>query len=225
MKRYVFLPILLAGITLFVSCKKDEVTPEPTTTAKEYKNLSVQGSGWVYFSFEKNAIVEVANPETSTEWDIAFDDVNIKTRGALNTKNTNFTSILEAPTEGYIADEDRVTFSKETRKTVRKLSSAQMSMGYSDRFIDFIKNLNAFEGLSEEQIKAIRAKLVHDNGWATFVGYGANGLEVIPNNWVYAVKTAKGKYAKIQILSYSDEKNRPFHISFKYQIANDNRKF
>ncbi len=225
MKIKSFLPILLMGTILFVSCKKDEVTPEQITSAQEYKNLSVAGADWVYFSFEKNAIVEVTDPDTSNEWDIAFDDVNIKTRGALNTKSTNFTSILEASTEGYVTDEQRVTFSKETRQTITKLSSSVMSMGYSEKFIDLIKNLGAFAGLSDAQIEAIKAKLVHDNGWATFVGYGANGLEVIPNNWVYVVKTANGKYAKIQIVSYTNEKNAPFNISFKHQICNDSRKF
>ena len=50
---------------------------------------------WVYYSFEKGAIVEVSSPETDLGWDIAFQRWYVKTNsgtsgkgkgGAINTK-------------------------------------------------------------------------------------------------------------------------------------------
>ena len=37
------------------------------------------------------------------------------------------------------------------------------------------------------------------------------------NNWIYVIKTASGKYVKLQIYDYKDAKNNGAYISFKYQ--------
>lgn len=222
MKVKSFLPILLMGTVLFVSCKKDEVTPEQTTSAQEYKNLSVAGADWVYFSFEKDAIVEVTDPDTSNEWDIAFNQYDVKTRGALNTLKKDFEQVTEAPESGYTEDIERYTF---LGRTVGQLKSSPIvSMGYSESFWQFITDRSIVNLIPENAREAVKASLVHNNGWQTF-SYGSTGPTFSINNWIYIVKTANGKYAKIHIYSYTDEKNAPFNISFKYQICNDSRKF
>ena len=41
------------------------------------------------------------------------------------------------------------------------------------------------------------------------------------HNWVYVVKSATGKYVKLQIYDYKNEKNSTAYISFKYQYNED----
>ena len=36
---------------------------------------------WVYYSFELEDIVDIVNPESSLDWDIAFQRNNIRTNG------------------------------------------------------------------------------------------------------------------------------------------------
>ena len=41
-------------------------------------------SEWIYFSFNSNDIIEIDNPETSLEWDLAFQRKHIKTNSGLS---------------------------------------------------------------------------------------------------------------------------------------------
>ena len=41
-------------------------------------------SEWIYFSFNSNDIIEINNPETSLEWDLAFQRNHIKTNSGLS---------------------------------------------------------------------------------------------------------------------------------------------
>jgi len=45
------------------------------------------------------------------------------------------------------------------------------------------------------------------------------------NNWVYVVKTTRGKYAKIQLTDYKNAKDKTGFITFKYQLSNDRNEF
>ena len=65
----------------------------------------------------------------------------------------------------------------------------------------------------------IKPSLVHNNGWLT-MDYkpGAQGPSYSYNNWVYIVKTAAGKYAKIQLKDYKDAKDKTGFITFKYFV-------
>lgn len=72
----------LALSACFVSCDKSKDTP--TVTQETVKNAVVNASDyakWVYFSFEKGAIVELSEAEakTSLDWDLAFHRYDIRT--------------------------------------------------------------------------------------------------------------------------------------------------
>ena len=41
-------------------------------------------SDWIYFSVENNSVVDIANPELSTEWDFAFQRKHIRTNGGMS---------------------------------------------------------------------------------------------------------------------------------------------
>ena len=100
MKLKFLAPALLAGFVAFTSCSKEDnkkpdpapapaPTPEPAPTpkgeAKEVKDLDASDEQkWVYFSFEKGTVVEVTNPRTTDNWDIAFNRYNIRTNGGVS---------------------------------------------------------------------------------------------------------------------------------------------
>ena len=74
MKVKLFLATLVTGIFTLTSCSKDSNKEEEKKPAnvKQEKNLNASQGKWVYYSFEKNAIVQVADPQNSLDWDIAF---------------------------------------------------------------------------------------------------------------------------------------------------------
>ena len=53
---------------------------------KQEKNLNASQGKWVYYSFEKNAIVQVADPQNSLDWDIAFFAYYAKLNGGASGK-------------------------------------------------------------------------------------------------------------------------------------------
>ncbi|WP_392420655.1 HmuY family protein [Capnocytophaga canis] len=231
MKR-IFLSIILAGTVLFTACKKDnektELETEKTEPVGEVKtvtNLNVtetNATSFVYFSFDKNKEVIVKDPETNNEWDIAFNQYDVKTRGTLKTEQKVFEEVKEAPATGYVPDIQRTTFVE--RSVDQNVSSPVLSLGYSDGFWRFIESKGIVAKIPEAIRETVKTKLIHDNGPFTF-GYGAGVPVFTPNNWVYVVKTATGKYAKIQVTSYTNDKNAPYYISFKYQVSNKEGKF
>jgi hypothetical protein len=69
---------------------------------------------WVYFSFSYSRDIEVKDPSTSGEWDLAFQRYTIKTNGGISgsggvevaiVEGKAFDTIQYAPREGYIKDE------------------------------------------------------------------------------------------------------------------------
>ena len=63
---------LLVGFLTLTSCSKEEKEEKKPSGVKQEKNLNARQDKWVYYSFEKNAIVAVADPQNSLDWDIAF---------------------------------------------------------------------------------------------------------------------------------------------------------
>ena len=116
MKLKFLAPALLAGFVAFTSCsKEDNKKPDPAPQgAKEVKDLDASDEQkWVYFSFEKGTTVEVTNPRTTDNWDIAFNRLSIRTNGGVsgsgeaevvNTNSKDFAAVTKAPAEGYEKD-------------------------------------------------------------------------------------------------------------------------
>ncbi|MDO5104352.1 HmuY family protein [Capnocytophaga sp.] len=222
MKMKIVLLLVCVAMLGTTACKKENKDNQLVTKAKEYKNLSVPTTDWVYFSFEKNQIVPVTDPDKSTDWDIAFNQYDVKTRGALNTRLTAFDQVTQAPKDGYVSDVERYTFSGRT--VSQNQSSPVISMGYTESFWQFISERGLLKNISENLQEDVKKTLVHNNGWQTF-SYVNNRPTFVQNNWIYVVKTAKNKYAKLHIYSYTNEKNEAFYISFRYQIADVNHQF
>lgn len=59
------------------------------------------------------------------------------------------------------------------------------------------------------------------SGWAKYVH--TSGHYVISKN-VYIVKTADGKYVKLQFINYLNDEDKSGYLSFKYQYQKDGSK-
>lgn len=219
MKAKLLMTAVVAGIFTIVSCKKDsgkEPDKPQNEDVKEVKNLNVSSNDWVYYSFEGNKTVAENEP-----WDVAFRQYDIKTKeGVLNTKKKNFEEIKEAPYDGYITDIERYTF--QGRVLTKNVSSPVISMGYSEYFWQFITEKGIINNIPEGEREAVKATLVHDNGWQTF-SYAQGGPSFQNNGWIYVVKMANGKFAKVHLTSFTDDKNAPFFVTFKYKISKDGK--
>ncbi|MFC2481697.1 MAG: HmuY family protein [Capnocytophaga granulosa] len=220
----------------------------PVGQEKEVKYLDASNNEgkYVYFSFEKG-VVEVADPVASNDWDIAFNRYHVKTNsgtsgkgqgGALRTEGKDFAALKEAPTEGYLADVEKEVSSYTGGKGGNKKISLAPALdpGHGEGFWEMIKEgalagaskgIPGYDQLTEEQKKAALAKmeqrikptLIHNNGWLTMdYKKGSSGPSYTYNNWVYVVKTAAGKYAKVQLTDYKDAKDQAGFITFKYLV-------
>ncbi|WP_424656267.1 HmuY family protein [Capnocytophaga granulosa] len=252
MKLKFLAPALLAGFVAFTSCsKEDDKKPEPAPKGngvKEVKYLDASDQQkWVYFSFEKG-VVEVADPQTSNDWDLAFNRYHVRTNsgtsgkgqgGAYKTDKTDFDAVTVAPTaEEYKVDvEQQVSSFLGGKGGNQKISlSPVLEIGHGEGFWEMIKDgvlagaskgIPGYDQLTEEQKKAALAKmeqrikptLIHNNGWLTMdYKKGSSGPSYTYNNWVYVVKTAAGKYAKVQLTDYKDAKEKTGFITFKYLV-------
>lgn len=219
MKAKLLMTAVVAGIFTIVSCKKDsgkEPDKPQNEDVKEVKNLNVSSNDWVYYSFEGNKTVA-----ENESWDVAFRQYDIKTKeGVLNTKKKNFEEVKEAPSDGYITDIERYTF--QGRVLTKNVSSPVISMGYSEYFWQFITERGIINNIPEGEREAVKATLVHDNGWQTF-SYAQGGPSFQNNGWIYVVKMANGKFAKVHLTSFTDDKNAPFFVTFKYKISKDGK--
>lgn len=81
---------------------------------KEALINATNDSLWVYFNFKEGHIVSIEEPETSDEWDIAFNRFKIKTnsgssgnlgKGVMNAGVIDFNSYRLVPPTGYTVDE------------------------------------------------------------------------------------------------------------------------
>ena len=226
--KKVFFSIALAALTV-ASCSRDNDDSTPTQNQEQtnpnlklVKDLDASNaSEWKYFSFSKGTAVDVADPDNSSDWDIAVKEYNVRTKnGALKTENKDMSSVKEAPTSGYTADKSRLTFVG--RGIAEVVSSPVIYTGFSTAFWNKMEQFNLFKDLTEAKKTELKNNLINDNGWQTF-SYPPSFTQ---NNWVYIVKTADGKAAKIQLTSYNHStKNTTGFITFKYQVADSNNKF
>lgn len=216
MKVKFLAPVLLTGLVAFTSCSKDDnKTPTPTppqNTAKEVKNLNASDEQkWVYFSFETGTIVEVTNPKTTDNWDIAFNRYNIRTNGGVsgigeaevvNTNSKDFAAVTKAPAEGYEKDKEITEYGRP------RPGQTQPSETKSE------KNPVISGTVNKQDSK----------GWYNYTPpkQGENTPHFEITKYVYVLKTAKGgKYVKIQLTGYTNDKNETGYITFTYNFLTE----
>jgi hypothetical protein len=194
MKKLFYL-FTLAGLTL-VSCEKNNNSL--TIQSQEFVINSTSSTTWKYFSFTKNDTVSVSDPATSTDWDMAFQRYRIKTNGGISGSG-----------KGSAAN-----------------SYKKLQAGF-----DMLKLIPDTTTFAVDQTIQIAVQ----QGYATYnvnpvlytwfnIELGANGTQIVPTDYVYIVKTATGKYAKVWFKSYYSATNVSGYVTFDYKYQPDGSK-
>lgn len=198
MKPIRFLSAAVCTCTvLLCACNKPGEGGNDGDATKDYKFLDATSyTDWVYFSFEKGAIVEISAPQTDLSWDIAFHRGDVRLNGgasgsgkgeAVNTGKTDWNAVTAAPASGYVKDE------------IGTVTTAFTGTGIETDEQPFSQTLS---------------------GWLT-IDTSNPPPKYTYHNYVYVVKSAAGNYVKLQIYDYKDAKNNGAYISFRYQYNGD----
>ncbi len=208
MKQIKFLTVIaLLAIVSFTSCKKDEETqPSDTNTNENLVTGTVTLSSnelykddWTYFSFSTQAEVsgiDSINFNTLTTWDIAFHSRLGRTNGGNSCIG-----------EGAVYDAGTSDF--DAVKTVDTTAFIQ------DTTVNLITGIGSYG----PTYKQVPGNTTFDSAFS--VDYTQHPPVYTSNNKVFVVKTSDGKYAKIQILSYYNDKGESGYIKFKYAYRKD----
>ena len=214
MKVKLFLAALVTGIFTLTSCSKDSNKEEEKKPAnvKQEKNLNARQEKWVYYSFEKNAIVEVADPQNSLDWDIAFFAYYVKLNGGASGKGKagvakvatdDFSAAIATLPIEYIQDvKGTMSYGSYPNLTEKEDTfSAFLSGGFDTK--------TGYVSLNPKNMQSSGGK------WPSVYA---------PTKFVYVIRTAKGAYAKFQVTDFYNDRTQANYPSFQY-ILSENGKF
>lgn len=203
---------LLVGIFALTSCSKEEKEEKKSSGVKQEKNLNARQEKWVYYSFEKNAIVEVADPQNSLDWDIAFFAYYAKLNGGASGKGKagvakvegdDFSAPIATLPSEYIQDvKGTMSYGSYPNLTEKEDTfSAFLSGGFDTK--------TGYVSLNPKNMQSSGGK------WPSVYA---------PTKFVYVIRTAKGAYAKFQVTDFYNDRTQANYPSFQY-ILSENGKF
>ena len=212
MKVKLFLAALVAGFTL-TSCSKDSNKEEEKKPAnvKQEKNLNARQEKWVYYSFEKNAIVQVADPQNSLDWDSAFFAYYAKLNGGASgkgqagvakTENKDFSAPIATLPSEYIQDvKGTMSYGNYPNLTEKEDTFSTFLSGGFDTPTGYVS-------LNPNNRQSSGGK------WPSVYA---------PTKWVYVLKTAKGAFVKFQVTDFYNDKTDANYPSFQYILSEDGK--
>lgn len=213
MKVKLFLAALVTGIFTLTSCSKDSNKEEEKKPAnvKQEKNLNARQEKWVYYSFEKNAIVEVADPQNSLDWDIAFFAYYAKLNGGASgkgqagvakTENKDFSAPIATLPSEYIQDvKGTMSYGNYPNLTEKEDTFSTFLSGGFDTPTGYVS-------LNPNNRQSSGGK------WPSVYA---------PTKWVYVLKTAKGAFVKFQVTDFYNDKTDANYPSFQYVLSEDGK--
>jgi hypothetical protein len=194
MKKYLFLSAIV--VASFVSCKKDNTNP--SIQSQEFEINSTGSTTWKYFSFTTNDTISVADPTTSTAWDLAFQRYRIKTNGGLSGNGSG--SAANSFKKGQ-AGFDALTVIPDTTAFS---ADASISIAVQQGYATYVVNPALYTWFSLE--------------------FTTQGTQIVPSDYIYIVKTANGKFAKVWFKSYYSTTNLSGYVTFQYKYQADGSK-
>ncbi len=213
MKVKLFLATLVTGIFTLTSCSKDSNKEEEKKPAnvKQEKNLNASQGKWVYYSFEKNAIVQVADPQNSLDWDIAFFAYYAKLNGGASgkgqagvakTENKDFSAPIATLPSEYIQDvKGTMSYGNYPNLTEKQDTFSTFLSGGFDTPTGYVS-------LNPNNRQSSGGK------WPSVYA---------PTKWVYVLKTAKGAFVKFQVTDFYNDKTDANYPSFQYILSEDGK--
>ena len=203
-KLAAFFMSMLAMFT-FSSCSDDDdevVSPEDNTEALTEHRVTLSrktayGNDWIYFSLSEGKEltgINEDNRESNQTWDLAFNRYNVRTNSGLSGKG-----------KGGAADTGKT--SMEEVATVPNVSFVVDEMS---------KITSKFTGSGVEEIESPLNKKLGEA-----IKFQGPPPTYTPNNHVYIVKTADGKYAKIKIENFYNDEGKSGFVTFSYVYQPD----
>ena len=186
----------IAVFVLVFACEKEET--KPPIQSQTFEINSSSSTLWKYFSFAKNDTVTVTNPLTSTEWDLAFQRYRVKTNGGKS--GSGLGSAANTWKKGQSGFDnlklvlDTATFAKDDSVKIA------VQQGYATYIVNPVLYT-----------------------WFT-IELAAQGTQIVPTDYIYIVKTATGKYAKVWFKSYYSATNVSGYVNIQYKYQPDGSK-
>ncbi len=198
MKLFQNFIITFIASTFLLSCTKESDSSNSINTDEIILSRETDyGEDWIYFSFSSGAElsgIDNNNYQTNTNWDIAFNRYNIRTNGG--TSGDGEAAVLDLGS----VDFDSVTEAPES--------------GYTpDTSIQIV-----------ESVATYPPTMITSNGNTVFIGaieFSGPPPTYNPNNHIYIVKTASGKYVKFWLKGFYNEQGESGYVHFKYSYQDD----
>ena len=157
---------------------------------------------WVYFSFSLGEVVNISDPESSMDWDIAFSRNNIKTNGGESSDEGKVCAIVD----------DTQIWTNDSFEYTEQISDGVCQ---TDELIE--GNTDTYEGCygssatNHEFIDCVKNPAL--DHWGLF----DNTFNFNISNYQFFVKGVDGDYVKIWLMGYKDVNGETGHISMAYK--------
>jgi hypothetical protein len=190
--------VLLSAIVIssLSACKKGD-TAQPIL-AQTFEINSTSSTEWKYFSFDSNDTITVADPANSNAWDIAFQRYRIKTNGGKSGNGSG------SATNSYQHGQTGFDALKIVSDTATFVSDDSTKIAIQESYAYYIVNPVLYTWFSLE--------------------FASEGTQIIPSDYIYIIKTATGKYAKVWFKSYYSPENVSGYVTFQYKYQPDGSK-
>lgn len=185
-----------AVIVFLIACNKQDSTP--AIKSQTFEINSSGSTSWKYFSFAKNDTIIVANPLTSTDWDLAFQRYRVKTNGGKS--GSGIGSAANTYKKGQSGFDALTIVSDTATFAVDDSVKIEVQQGYATYLVN--------------------PKLY---SWFT-IELASQGTQIVPSDYIYVVKTGTGKYAKVWLKSYYSATNVSGHVTIQYKYQPDGSK-
>ncbi len=188
--------ILSVLSALVFGCKKNDSGAPIQSLTFEVNSTST--TAWKYFSFASNDTITVADPLTSTDWDLAFQRYRIKTNGGKS--GSGFGSAANSYGKGQTGFDAL----KLVSDTATFVADDSIQIAVQQGYATYVVNPKLYTWFTLEMAPA--------------------GTQIVPTDYIYIVKTGKGKYAKVWIKSYYSATNVSGYVTIQYKYQSDGTK-
>lgn len=206
-KSFRWASLLMGALAMLslTACGDDEGSNEPDDSSDVLKTTEVTlsrktayGNDWIYFSLSKGEELSSVTEDghaTDLTWDLAFNRYNIRTNSGASGKG-----------KGGAYDTGKTNFDEVTsvpsEATFTTDVEAQITGSFTGDGITYAEST-----LNETLAEAI--------------AFAGPPPSYTPNNHVYIVKTADGKYAKLQVLGFYNDEGLSGYMNFKFAYQSD----
>jgi hypothetical protein len=194
MKKIIFLSAII--VLSLSACKKDN--SNPPIQAQTFEINSTGSTTWKYFSFASNDTVTIADPASSSAWDLAFQRYRIKTNGGLSGSGSG------SAANSYQKGQTGFDALKVVPDTTTFAQDASISIAVQQGYATYVVNPSLYTWFSLE--------------------FATQGTQIVPTDYIYIVKTGTGKYVKIWFKSYYSTTNLSGYVTFQYKYQPDGSK-